>query len=393
VAVPIAINAAIVGVYGGVEQSGHRVPYQDIKLTYNEAAAMFSGGPRAVDPYLGAIDQRNDELTQDIFDPSSGLVPPVAAYPDPEASSWYMTRAFKLLAPDAWKVPDLPSYQDARGKPRGIDAGLALAEPSYTQGGVWILTDRSVANDLHLSPVKLSQTGGNFIAPTPANLIAALPSMKADGQGILISDPTKTPAGAYPMTFVEYALAPAEPLMGTDCTPRASSEGLLKDWLTYVTGDGQAKLPGGLVPLTADLKTQAADAIKKVGAAPVSGTCAAGAPAAASAATPGVTPPLDVPIPPPSAAFPGSSVGSPVSGIGAGDFPAVDSGVGSPASALAAGDAAGGDGSESALNVRQAAAVPPFAGRSSPSGVFTAFALLGVIALSTLALFATTKQR
>ena len=39
-------------------------------------------------------------------------------------------------------------------------------------------------------------------------------------------------AGAYPLTFVEHAVAPTEPLLDTACEPRAASQELLDDWLT-----------------------------------------------------------------------------------------------------------------------------------------------------------------
>lgn len=418
VAVPVAVNAAVLGVYGGVPESGHVVPFKDIKLTDAEAAAMIAGGPDAVGPYKGAINNRNSELPDFLFrTDNTGLQVPVAAYADAEASSWYATRFFKALAPDAWKVPDKPAYQDARGKPRGIDARLALADPSFAlsislvsgqpplqkalavasdpnaQGGIWILTDLAVAKDLNLTPVKLSPNESGFVAPTQANVLAALPSMKPDDQGILISDPTKTPAGAYPMTFVEYALVPAEPLVNTDCTLRTNSENLLKDWLTYITGEGQAQLTGGLIPLTADLKAQAAEAIKKVGASPTS--CASGAGGATPVAAPTAAAVPDLAIPPPSAALPVPSVGSPLSGLGSGALPSVDTGVGSPLeSGGPPADSAGGGGDAADINVRQASAKPPpFAGRQSASWASTSFALLGVIGLSSVAFFVTTKHR
>jgi hypothetical protein len=399
------------------------VPFKDIKLKDDEAAAMFAGGPRAVDPYIKAIDDRNSELTNQIFDGSAqGLQVPVAVYADSEASSWYATRLFKNLAPDAWKVPDLASYGDARNKPRGIDASFALADPSFalsittvtgepplqkalsfaggpgTQGGVWILTDLAIAKSLNLTPVKLSATEGNFVGPTQANVLAALPSMKADDQGILLSDPKSTPAGAYPMTFVEYALVPTEPLVNADCSPRTASESLLKDWLTYITGDGQQTLTEtGLMPLTGDLKAQAADAIKKVGTASITGTCAAGAGGAtpaASAGSPSAAAP-DLAIPSPAAAIPSPTVGSPLP-AGPSDLPAAGTSVDSGAPALPTADTtagAGAAGDTTNLHELASATPPPFAGRQSASWAPTVFALLGVIVLSSIALVATTKNR
>jgi hypothetical protein len=193
------------------------------------------------------------------------------------------------------------------------------------------------------------------------------------------------------MTFVEYALVPAEPLVNADCSPRADSQKLLTNWLTYVTGEGQAKLPVGMVALPDNLRKEAADAIKKVGT--TASTCAGGAavqsPALGGGGGPAgsAAPPLAIP-PPESAASP--AVGSPLPGIGSSDLPA-DSGVGSDASALPS-DATSQDAAD--RGTRQlAAAIPAFAGRRSAGWGSSALALLGVIGLSSLALVVTAKTR
>jgi hypothetical protein len=422
VAVPIALNAAVIGVAGGRHVGTHKVPYKDIKVTPAESAVMISGGsagvaqksPSGSGTYGDDIKARNPELAStDLFDSAAGFA--VGAYSDAEVFSWYGTRFFTTLAPQAWKVPNAPAFGSDAGHARGIDAALAIANPGFnpqyvnlltgrpalrkgllglgtnTSGGVWVLSDMETATALNLIPAQLQNADGTFVAPNADTMRAALPGMKADEQGILISDPKKGSANAYPMTFVEYALVPAEPLVNADCSPRGDSQKLLTNWLTYVTGDGQAKLPAGMVALPDNLRKEAADAIKKVGT--TASGCASGAavqpPAIGGGGGPAgsAAPPLAIP-PPESAASP--AVGSPLPGIGASGLPA-DSGVGSDASALPSDATSPGAAEHGARQL--AAAIPAFAGRRSAGWGSSAFALLGVIALSSLALVVTARTR
>lgn len=298
--VPTALNATVLAVGGGVRVSGHKVPFRDIKLTGPEVATLLAGGVDAVQPLLPAIGERNPEIAEaGFFDISAGISPPIGAYADAEVTSWYGTRFLKELAPGSWKVP-LEKFGADGGRERGIHVSLALADPSFnnavsllsgrptlrkallgpsplTAGGIWVLTDLATAKALGLTTVSIANARGDFVAPTPETMLAALGTMTRDSSGILVSDPRVTaPVGEvqpYPMTFVEYAMAPAEPLFDFDCVRRTDSQALLTGWLNYITGPGQAKLPAGMVPLTDGLKAEAATAIPKVGAAAVTGPC------------------------------------------------------------------------------------------------------------------------
>jgi hypothetical protein len=256
-----------------------------------------------------------------------------------------------------------------------------------SQGGVWVLTDAETAATFGLTPVQVPDSAGNFVGPTAATLEAALPAMKPDEQGILISDPKALPAGAYPLTMVEYALVPAQPLVNDDCTLRTGAEKLLTDWLSYVTTDGQTKLPSGMVPLPDSLKGQAAAAIQTVGVSAVTGKCANA-----------TQPPT---IAPPAVAAPAVSVGSPAVPVPAVGAPLPDSSVGAPAYSqpptIDAGTPAtplASDGSAdaaAAVRTDTSPKIPAFAGRRASSWASPVLALVGVVALSSLALFATSK--
>ena len=69
----------------------------------------------------------------------------------------------------------------------------------------------------------------------------------------------------YPLTFVEYAVAPLKPLVDSKCNPRATSQQLLKNWLTYVTHTGQQELPDGMEAITPAMVQTAEAQIALVG--------------------------------------------------------------------------------------------------------------------------------
>ncbi|HZN15007.1 MAG TPA: hypothetical protein VFB78_12095 [Acidimicrobiales bacterium] len=438
VAVPLAISAGVIGVAGGTKAAdGHKVPYKTLKLTAEEAAVMFAGGRYGIEqvngpnataeqprPYAEDIAARNPELTggTGLFD---SVVPnPVLAMAGAESFSWYSTRYFKALAPAAWKIPDLPVFGAERGKAREVGADLAQAIPGFpaiegstalltgrpalrkgligptvtSEGGIWVLTDLVTAQALDLTQVQLQDSAGHFVAPTPDSLRAALPGTKADAQGIRISDPAYATAQngtqPYPLTFVEYALAPTEPLLNDDCSPRANSQKLLKDWLTHITGPGQADLPKGMVPLPDDLKAQAATEIAKVGTAPVTGPCAevestegpavVDPPAAApdTAAEEAAAVVASMPTPDLAQSTLASVLGTaPPLNLASTSAPAPPD-AGPPADT-------GGDNTF----VATVAAIPPYIAAHVPSAIWVILALALVMALVTVALYTTSKTR
>ena len=139
------------------------------------------------------------------------------------------------------------------------------------------MTDYATALLLGMTPVQIENANGVFVGPTAESMAAAVPTMKKTDDGRLMPDFSSVPnidgVQPYPLTYVEYAVAPTQKLVDSKCVERAKSQGLMSTWLNYVAGDGQSKLPAGYLPLTDDLKTTAATAIAKVGSeAP---TCAA----------------------------------------------------------------------------------------------------------------------
>lgn len=121
---------------------------------------------------------------------------------------------------------------------------------------------------------------------------AAVANMTTQPDGTLLPDPQGGAVGGvepYPLTYIEYAIAPAQPLTNTDCTPNAAAQAALSQWLNFLVGAGQNDLPAGMVQLPGSLVTQAQAAIAKVGSAAAACTPAAGSITSATAGSGGST--------------------------------------------------------------------------------------------------------
>lgn len=300
VAVPVAVNATVLAVGNGRRApNGRKVPFRDIKLTMSEVTALLSGGVWGVVDETPAILARNPELAETGGLVQTGSQFQVGAAALPDATTWFLTNHADTLRPSEFVVPNLPVFLDEAGRTRGPTVDYVAADPSYETalslysgrpslqknltgvvefGAIWVFTDLGTATSLGLTPVQIENANGEFVAPTEASIAAALPTLiPADG-GTVRPDPEATAATGsvqpYPLTYIEYALAPTEPLVTLDCQLRPGSDALLKSWLTYITGPGQAALPAGFRPLTPDLKATAAARIAEVGSKPLTGTCA-----------------------------------------------------------------------------------------------------------------------
>ena len=77
-----------------------------------------------------------------------------------------------------------------------------------------------------MTPVAIQAPDGSFVSPTPENMLATVATMKPDEPyGLLQPDPQAAEVSAaasgvtpYPLTYVQYALTPAQPLVETDCS-------------------------------------------------------------------------------------------------------------------------------------------------------------------------------
>jgi hypothetical protein len=210
-------------------------------------------------------------------------------------------------------------------------------------------------------------------------MAAAVPSMLVDADGRRQPDPAGAAAGAYPLTMVEYAMTPAEPLVDAACAARPGAQALLASWLQYLIGPGQQALPAGFTPLTPDLQAEAGATIPRVGASP-STACGPTTP-------PG---PAAGPAAPSVAAVAGT--GASGSGAGAGRF---GSGAAGPGAGLDAGvreatpdELAAASEAADATEPR----LPPFLGIRAVSQVLSPVALLLIVGLTSLTALVTSGR-
>lgn len=103
---------------------------------------------------------------------------------------------------------------------------------------------------------KILNAGGQYVAPTSASLAAAVKHMSTNPDGITQQvDMTNTDPAAYPLTMVQYAMAPTS---GID----KAKAGKIAAFLDFAAGSGQTlgiapgTLPAGMLPLNAAQKRQ-----------------------------------------------------------------------------------------------------------------------------------------
>jgi hypothetical protein len=332
VPVPVGINAAVLAVAGYYKETFESPgrPIDDVRLTLDELNLLLNtdgttvtsddrlaAAHRIVErnhPALGPVNLGPTATTlyaAQLFPTAAGPAR-VVAPSEADAASWMMTRHLDSVLGNAWRVFDRNA--DAwEGTPRGAHASLAQASPPFpnlemytgpvsllkgktlnthsffvlrgtasweTKGPAFVLTDLASARALDLKPVKIMRDeGAEAVGPTPEAMAAAAGAMTRDENGFLQTDPANVPDGAYPLTFVEYVVAPQQALhvnqsTGT-CTVRSDSQKLLHDWLTFTAGDtGQQTAAGaGLSVLTPALADDAREAITNVGSVPAPPNC------------------------------------------------------------------------------------------------------------------------
>lgn len=306
VSVPVALNAAVVGILGGYGStapdwpSAVPKPYEDVKVTVPELATLFGKGPFLFEAtYISQLQQRNAELARgDALTNPSKFNPLAPAGGD--AVAYVASTAFDTQASDQWRTPPLNITGNPPDVPRGVHESFALADPPfvsslfelyssqaqlkktvaenefkpYNYGPIWVLTDLATAERLGIPTVAVQNAAGEFVRPTATSLQAAAATLTPQEDGTFLPDVGTTAPGAYPLTFVEHAVAPAEPLLDDACAPRTESQAVLADWLEYLTGPGQSTLAPGLAPLTPTLAAAASGARAEVGVATPTGDCA-----------------------------------------------------------------------------------------------------------------------
>jgi hypothetical protein len=300
-----------------------------------------------------------------------------------DATTYLTTSFLNALAPaQLTSAPDpnagLPSEH------LGVTSNFGRPPPAYS-GQTY--TGRSILTH-YLTPISGSAwwalTDSATAAATwnTASMQAAADNMTAQPDGTLLPNPNGGAVDGvepYPLTYVEYAIAPTQPLLNPDCTRNTAEQASMNQWLTFLVNQGQKDLPPGMAPLPSALDAQATADIAKVGAAapactpttttdsnpPASATPEGSTPSATSSTTP-----------------PGSNSATPFS-LGSSGFPSTgfanESTGGSTSSATSSSKTA----TASPTPLSQAAALS-LAAFGTVSANSWALPLLGVLVLTVL---------
>lgn len=143
-------------------------------------------------------------------------------------------------------------------------------QPQYLgTRSVLAVTDTPSAAQFGTQTARLSRAGDDsdgraFIAADDASLTAAIGDMVPSAEpSVLMLDPTRVGAGAYPLTQLTYAAIKPRVLT-------ADQRRQFADFVAFAGGDGQVsgldpgQLPRGYVPLTSSLRAAAASAAERV---------------------------------------------------------------------------------------------------------------------------------
>jgi hypothetical protein len=330
VAVPLALNAVVLAhSANNVQNTPYRgfgtglTDFPQLKITIAQFAQLLSNGG-SVD-VAGSGTQTSDtgtwtsQLGQGILALNPGLANAyqascsgcvvvgtgpgvgVAATSGIDATTYLTTRFLDAMAPG--QLVSAPNHQAGAAPARlGTTTNFGAPPPAYdvqTYTGRsilahymtplsgtawWTVTDAATAaatwggeDDFSLqTPDSIGAPAGQatFVSPAgpqaKAAMQAAVANMTTQPDGTLLPDPQGAAVGGvepYPLTYVEYAIAPTQPLMNADCTANTAGQAALSQWLNFLVGAGQNDLPAGMVQLPSSLVTQAQADIAKVGSA------------------------------------------------------------------------------------------------------------------------------
>jgi hypothetical protein len=222
----------------------------------------------------------------------------VAATSGTDATTYLATSYLNALAPT--QLVSAPNTQAAfPSEPLGTVPNFGTPPPdydvqTYTGRSIlghyttplsgtawWALTDAATAattwgglDDFALQTSdsqSAAPANATYVTPTTASMQAAAANMTAQPDGTFLPDPQGGQVNGvepYPLTYIEYAIAPAQPLLNADCTANTAAQTALQEWLSFLVGQGQQDLPAGMAPLPSSLTAQANAAIAKLGTSP-----------------------------------------------------------------------------------------------------------------------------
>jgi hypothetical protein len=224
-----------------------------------------------------------EEEVTDTYDTASGTLttPPTQSpfwNPDTNPSEWpfktcQATSQFPTLSPgdlSQYQPADTPALQAKSIRAYGTSGNLAFGAMDWSEASF---------NGLNVAA--LQNASGAFVTPTQSSIDAALTTAVEQPNGTYTFNYDDTGnSAAYPMPMVTYAVVPTA---GVPAAQAQSVTNFLTNMVTYSSGkDGS--LPGGYVPLTPALVTQATqDIANDVKAAPAGTSGSTGSSGSASA--------------------------------------------------------------------------------------------------------------
>ncbi len=141
---------------------------------------------------------------------------------------------------------DNPSYRVPEGQLTVCPPTIAGTTPEIKalqkgcQRFAVLDTASTVAQKLTSASLGTGTAASDYVAPTTATLQKAAAGA-LNGRGYFPGGP-----GAYPLTYVEYAVVPTAPLLDDACRPRTAQQEMLKRFLAWATSAaGQGALPRG----------------------------------------------------------------------------------------------------------------------------------------------------
>jgi ABC-type phosphate transport system substrate-binding protein len=148
-----------------------------------------------------------------------------------------------------------------------FDAATFQALPGLSRDFVFGIMDLSTARARGLPVARIrTHKDGPCVAPTDANVTAAISAMKVNADGTRSPNFEGQPETAYPLPNINYAIASTDGI-----TSDPSKNDALRTFFDYALGDGQAvAAQRGYVPLPADLAAQGREALSRLPGSPAS---------------------------------------------------------------------------------------------------------------------------
>ena len=235
---------------GGIAVAYNLPSVKDLQLSPKTLAGIFQGTVKKWDDAAVKGDNPGVSL------PST---PITAVHRDDSSGTTKVFSSFLLAtAPADWKLGadkelSWPAgVQGAKGSD-GVSQAVAAAE-----GGITYVEKSYVDGSTSLAAAKVQNSGGTYAALSSASVSSALAGATTDvkGQDIRVKiDFAAVKADAYPITAVSYEIVCSK---GKD----AAKTALLKSFLTYAVGDGQASADAaGYAPLPDTLAGQVKTAV------------------------------------------------------------------------------------------------------------------------------------